>query len=164
MLLFMFVLSAVAKAQTDWITKKLDEKISVTFPSEPQKLTKNGVDSYTVKEKDSLAYSAGMVDFKVLANLDSVALARVKDSQEFANQIVKGIGSQKKNYTFGDVIISKWKNFTSYSTSACDNISKNTLFVKMILIGSKMYTLSCRIPAEMVTKNNETFFNSIEIK
>lgn len=159
----MFTLSVAAKAQTDWVTKKLDEKISVKFPSEPQKLTKNGNDTYFVKENDSLAFSAGMVDFKVLANLDSAALARLKDSQEFANQIIQGIASQKKNYTFGDVTIGKWKNFTSYNTSAYDNTNKNTLLVKILLIGSKMYTISCRIPAEMTTKKNEYFFSSIEM-
>lgn len=163
LLLFVFVLQVIAKAQTDWITKKLDEKISVKFPIEPQKLTNNGNDTFVAKESDSLAYSAGMIDLKVVANLDSATLAPMKDSQEFANQMVKGIASKKKNYAFGDVTIGKWKNFTSYNTSAYDNTNKNTLLVKIIFIGSKMYLISCRVPADIATKKNNTFFSSIEI-
>ncbi|MDB5287225.1 MAG: hypothetical protein JWR05_2174 [Mucilaginibacter sp.] len=163
LLLFALMLSAAAKAQTDWVTKNLDEKLSVKFPVEPEKVTKNGIDSYTVKGKDSVGYNAAVLDYKVVANLDSAALAPVKDTQQFADQIRMGIASKKTNYTFGDVVIGKWKTYTTYSISASDNINKNTLLMRMILIGSKMYSLSCRVPANMVTKNNEVFLGSVEL-
>jgi hypothetical protein len=35
--------------------------------------------------------------------------------------------------------------------------------MKMILIGSKMYTLSCLVPANLATKNNQVFFDSAEV-
>lgn len=163
LLLFVLMLSTAAKAQTDWVTKNLDEKLSIKFPVEPKKVTKSGIDVYTSKGKDSVGYSATVIDYEVIAHLDSATLAPLKDSQEFADQMKFGMASTKTNYTFGEVTISKWKTYTTYHISASENTNKNTLLIQMILIGSKMYSLSCLVPANLVTKNNEVFFSSVEI-
>jgi len=163
LLLFVLMMSASAKAQTGWITQNLDEKLSVKFPAQPQKTTKNGFDFYTVREPDSMAYSVAVLDYKVVLHLDSAALAPMKDNQQFADQLRAGIASKKTNYTFGDITIGKWNTYATYSMSASENINKNTLLIQMILIGSKMYSLSCRIPANMTTKKNEVFFGSVGI-
>jgi hypothetical protein len=163
LLLFVLMLSAAAKAQTHWVTKNLDENLSVKFPAEPEKTTRNGVDIYTLREADSIGYSANVIDYNVMVHLDSAALAPVKDTRQFADQMKMGIASKKTNYTFGDVIIGKWNTYTTYNISASDKINKNTLLIRMILIGSKMYSLSCRVPANLVTKNNEVFLGSAEI-
>ncbi|SDE04550.1 hypothetical protein SAMN05216464_103447 [Mucilaginibacter pineti] len=164
LLLFALMLSAAtSKAQTSWITKNLDEKISVKFPSEPEKTTKNGIDIYTLRAKDSIGYSANVIDYNVVVHLDSAALAPVKDTQQFADQMKMGIASKKTNYTFGDIIIGKWNTYTTYNISATDNNNKNTLLMRMILIGSKMYSLSCRVPPNMVTKNNDVFLDSFRL-
>jgi hypothetical protein len=162
-LLLFVLMSASAKAQTGWITQNLDEKLSMKFPAQPQKTTKNGVDIYTVREPDSMAYSATIIDYKVVLHLDSAALAPMKGNQQFANQLRAGIASKKTNYTFGDITIGKWNTYATYSMSASENINKDTLLIQMILIGSKMYSLACRIPANMATKNNEVFFGSFGI-
>jgi hypothetical protein len=77
-----------------------------------------------------------MIDFKVVAHLDSATLAPMKDVQQFADQIRMGMASKKLNYTFGDIAIGKWKTYTTYSMSATENTNKNTLLVQMILIGN----------------------------
>ncbi|RZM25379.1 MAG: hypothetical protein EOO88_19530 [Pedobacter sp.] len=154
------ILSVAAKAQNNWAVKQLDNRLSVKFPSEPQKVIKNGNDSYMVKEKDSVVYSAGAIDLKLVAGLDSVALAPLKDKQQFADQVVLGIASQKPTYTFGDVTVGKWNNYTTYNATGVENTTKNKLFIEMIIIGSKMYSLSCRVPANLNTKNNELFLSS----
>jgi hypothetical protein len=163
LLLFVLLLSAAAKAQTNWVTNNLDDKMSVKFPVVPKKTTTNGIDVYTVRMNDSLAYSATMIDYNVLVHLDSAAIAPVKDKQQFADQLRMGMASKKTNYTFGAITIGKWNTYTAYNMSAIENTSKNTLWVQAILIGSKMYTLSCRVPANMVTKNNEVFFASPQL-
>jgi hypothetical protein len=163
LILFVLMLSATANAQTNWITKNIDEKLSIKFPAEPETVTRNGTNSYLVKGKDSIAYATTLVDFKVKTNLDSTALAPIKDKQEFADRMMAGMASKKTNYTFGAVTIGKWKTYTTYSIAGTENANKSTLWLKMILIGSKMYTLSCRVPANTVTKNNEVFFDSVEI-
>lgn len=163
LLLVMLTLSAAAKAQTDWITKNVDEKLSVKFPAEPQTVTRNGIASYLAKGNDSVKYSTTVLDYKVIAHLDSAALASVKDKQQFADGLRAGIASKKTNYTFGVATVGKWKTYTTYSMSASDNTTKGTLFMYMILIGSKMYTLSCLVPANLATKNNQIFFDSAEV-
>jgi hypothetical protein len=163
LLLFVLTLSAAANAQTAWVTTKIDNKISVKFPAEPVKMSKPTGDLYVYRAADSLAYSAAMLDMNIVVHLDSTKLAQVKDMQQFADQLVKGVASSKKNYTFGAVTIGQWKTYTCYNVSAKENTNNNSLLMQMILIGSKMYMLSCRIPAGMVTKNNEVFFSSVEV-
>jgi hypothetical protein len=162
LLLFVLLASFTVNAQTGWVTKNIDDKLSIKFPVEPKKATKNGFDSYVAKGNDSVAYSSTVLDLKVVANLDSATLAPVKDSQEFADQMKMGMVSTKTNYTIGDITIGKWKNYTTYSVSGTENATKSTLYIRMILIGSKMYTLSCMLPANLSTKNNETFFGSVD--
>nr|WP_067057948.1 hypothetical protein [Mucilaginibacter sp. L294] len=163
LLLFVLMLSAAANAQTTWVTKNLDEKISVKFPAEPLKETRNGIDVYTLRQADSMAYSSNVIDYKVAVHLDSAALAPMKDDQRFADQMRAGVASKKNNYTFGDIVIGKWKTYTSYSFSGVENATKATLYMQMILIGSKMYSLSCRVPANLVAPNKELFLGSAEL-
>ncbi|MBD1385473.1 hypothetical protein IDJ75_09310 [Mucilaginibacter rigui] len=163
LLLFVLILSATANAQTTWITKNLDEKISVKFPAEPLKDSKNGIDIYTLKQADSIAYTANMIDYSVVAHLDSATLAPMKDDQRFADQLLAGFASKKTNYTFGEITIGKWKTYTTYSFSGTENTTKATLTIQMILTGSKMYSLSCRVPANLVTKNKDSFLGSVEL-
>ena len=163
LLLFVLLLSAAAKAQTNWVTKNLDEKMSVKFPAEPQKTTTNGVAVYTVKGNDSVGYSAAVIDYNIVAHLDSATLAPMKDSQEFADQIGMGMASKRPNYTFGGVTIGKWKTYTSYSFSGVENTSKNRVVIHMILIGSKIYSLACRVPPNLATQNDDVFLNSVEL-
>lgn len=163
LLLFVLMLSAAANAQTGWITKNVDEKLSVKFPVEPEKVTKNGYESYLSKAKDSIKYSSLVMDYKVVAHLDSAALAPIKDSQEFADQLQAGVASVKTNYTFGAITLGKWNTYTTYTMSATEKTTKSTLFMQMTLIGSKMYMLSCLVPANLVTKNQEVFLASKEL-
>jgi hypothetical protein len=163
LILFVLMFAASAKGQTDWVTKKLDEKLSVKFPAEPQVVTRNGIDSYVAKGNDSVKYSTTILDYQVVLHLDSAALAPFKDTQVFADQLGKGIASKKTNYTFGGVTMGKWNSYTTYSMSASENTTKSTLLMRMILIGSKMYTLACLIPVNLVTKNNEVFWDSAQI-
>ena len=163
LLLFVLALSATASAQTNWITKNLDEKLSVKFPAEPEKVSKPGIDSYTVKAQDSIIYTAGVVDYKIVAGLDSDRLAPLKDMQQFADQIRLGMAAKKPNYTFGPITISKWKTYTLYTVSATENSNKYTLTAQMITIGSKGYSFSCRVPVGMATPNKEAFLGSVEL-
>jgi len=164
LLLFTLMLSATTKAQTNWVTKNIDDKFSIKFPAEPVKTTKPTGDVYFYKAADSLAYSAAMLNMSVIAHLDSAALAPLKDNQQFADQVMAGMASSKKNYTFGKVTIGKWKTYTEYTISGSDNTNKNSLLMQMIIKGSKMYILSCRVPAGMDTKTNEVFFGSAAMK
>jgi hypothetical protein len=163
-LLLVLLASVSAKAQTGWVTQNVDEKISIKFPVETKKTTAaNGSNVYTVKGQDSIGYSATMTDLNVTVHIDSAALAPLKDTQEFADQMMAGMASKKANYAFGAVTLGKWKNNTTYSITGTETTKKSTLFVQMMLIGSKMYIFSCSIPPNLTTKNNEIFFSTIEL-
>ena len=159
----MLLFSITATAQEKWITKQIDGKLSVSFPSEPKKETKNGIDTYVVKEKDSVAYSVGTMDLKLVLKLDSAALAPLKDDPRFAKQLMEGMASTKLNYKFGEVTIGKWNTLTTYNVSAVDDTAKNVLSIQMIFLGSRLYVLTCRVPAALTTKKNELFFNSLTL-
>jgi len=163
LLFSILLLSFTTNAQTDWVTKQIDEKISIKFPSDPEKTTNNNADVFILKGADSVAYSGGVIDLKNFGKLDSTTLASMKDNQKFADQLVGGIASQKKNYKFGAVTIGKWEMLTVYTVNAYDDANKNKLFVKMIIIGSKLYSFTCRIPDKLDIKKSELFLNSIEL-
>ena len=163
LLLFIAILPAAGMAQSNWVTKKIDNTLAVKFPSAPEKTMTAGGEVYITKEKDSTQYSASFLDLKLLANLDSAALAPLKENKAFADQLIKSIAAQKPKYTFGDVTIGKWKTFTAYYTSAIDKTTNATAFLKMIFIGSKLYSVTFKLPENLVTKNKEVFFNSVEL-
>ena len=163
LLLFVLTLSAAAQAQTNWVTKNLDENLSVKLPALPEKTGTAGIDIYSLKATDGVIYSVSVIDFNVIAHLDSATIATMKDSQAFADQMKMGMAAKMPNYTLGDVTMGKWKSYTSYTVLGSSNADKGKLSIYMILIGSKMYTLSCVVPAALTTKNNEVFLGSPEL-
>ncbi|RYU87956.1 hypothetical protein EWM62_15805 [Mucilaginibacter terrigena] len=163
LLLFALMFSAAVNAQTAWVAQKLDEQFLVKFPAAPLKEVRNDVDVYTLRQADSVAYSANMVDYFVMAHLDSAALAPIKDDQRFADGLRTGIASKKINYTFGPATIGKWETYTTYNLTGVDNTTKSTLYLQMILVGSRVYSLSCRVPVNVDTKDKDLFFGSAEL-
>ena len=162
-LLFVLLLSAAAKAQTGWVTQKLDETVSVKFPTTPQKITKNGGDSYSVKGKDSIQYVAAVVDFAAATHTDANALAEMVDKPEFAEGLKQGFTEKKLNYSFGDMTVDKWKTYNIYNITGTENTNKSKLFTHMLFVGTKMYILSCMVPASLNTKLNEVFLSSADL-
>ncbi len=162
---FLFIalsISTAAIAQTSWVKLNLGPNFSVKLPGTPQKVSNGGIDVYIIKDKDSIGYIANIVDFQAVANLDSTTLASMKDMPEFADQLKMGLASSMQNFDLGDVTISKWNGFTTYYITGIGKQKKDRVLALMILIGSKMYTLSCIIPDKIVTKNNEVYFASAE--
>lgn len=163
LLLLTAIMPAAGMAQSTWITTKIDNRLSVKFPSTPEKTVIAAGEIYMTKENDSTQYSATVLDLNIIAKLDSAALAPLKENKEFANQLIKSIAAQKPKYTFGDLTIGKWKTFTTYYTSAIDKTNNATAFVQMIFIGSKLYSITFKLPENLVTKNKEVFFSSVEL-
>lgn len=160
LLFFVLCQTAISYAQSAWVTQKIDENLSVKFPEAATYTPKKGIDSYVYKGKDSVQYNAIVMDYKVLANMDSAMLAPMKDNQQFADQMMDGIAAQKPNYTFGEAKIGKWKTYTTYSFAGTDKSNQSKLTIQMILIGHKMYSFSCLIPTQLDTKNADLFLSS----
>jgi hypothetical protein len=153
----MLITAAIAKAQDGWVTHKGDERISVKFPSEPKELTPG---SFIAVDKDSIAYIFTIVDFVKVANIDSVALAPMKNTPEFAAQIKTGMKQSLPDVEFPDFVIGSWKGFTSYVSSGLD--SKNKKYdMFMFIIGNKLYSVSTVTAPGASTKGRDNFLGSI---
>ena len=146
-----------AHAQDGWVTHKGDNRISVKFPVEPKELTPG---SFIAVGQDSVAYVFTIVDFKVVANLDSVALAPMKATAQFADQLKTGMKSSLPDVEFPDFVIGTWKGFTSYSSTGFDSKKKKYNFF-MFIIGDKLYSVSTIEKADSVDEGPANFVNSI---
>ena len=118
-----------ANAQDGWVTHKGDNRISVKFPVEPKELTPG---SFIAVDKDSVAYVFTIVDFQVVANLDSVALAPMKNSTEFTDQLKTGMKTSLPDVDLPDFAVGTFKGFTSYSSVGFDSKKKKYNFFMFI--------------------------------
>lgn len=87
----------VASAQPGWVDHKADERISVKFPSDPAEVVAG---TFAAKDKDDIAYVLTVVDFVQVANVDSVALAPIKNTPEFTAQLKVGMAQSLPDVTF----------------------------------------------------------------
>jgi hypothetical protein len=147
----------IAQAQNGWVTHQADNRISVKFPSEPKELTPG---SFIAIGADSVAYVFTMVDFVKVAGIDSVALAPMKNTPEFAAQMKTGMKQSLPDVNLSDFKIGIWKGFTCYTSSGVD--SKNKEYdMFMFIIGNKLYSLSTVIVNGASLKGRDDFFASI---
>jgi hypothetical protein len=159
LLLFIIVLSTkLTKAQTDWINYKVDDKVSVQLPAQPQ--FKQG--GQYVKDKDSSVYIVMAIDFVKVAGVDSVQLAPYEPTPEFANQLKTGILSKMSGSTLGDVKIGKWNGHYSYAMEGGNEAKKLKIYVNMVCWGNTMYALMNIVPEQNSTKGRDYFFASLK--
>jgi len=113
-LLLMVSLSVItiAKAQNPWIVYKIDSKLSAKVPNQPKPVDENSVMS---SDNDGAAYIITIADFEKLAGIDSVKLAPMENTPEFANSLRTGMLSKMPGYTLGDVKIGNWKHSAGYT-------------------------------------------------
>jgi hypothetical protein len=153
--LFAFSVTAIY-AQTGWVTHKCDERVSVKFPIEPKELQPGTV---MAAPDSSMVYILTIVDFTQFG-MDSVALAPVKTTPEFAEQIKTGMTGSMPGVTLDDFKIGDWKGFTTY-TSAGVNAKRKKFDVLMILVGTKMYSLSTVRLEGIPAKSKDDYFASV---
>lgn len=150
----------LAHAQYGWVTHKGDNRISVKFPSEPKEFTA-GSFMATVKDSSVICVFT-IVDFVQVAGVDSVALAPVKATPEFAAQLKSGMKQSLPDVDLADFAIGNWKGFTSYTTSGVDS-KKKRYDMFMFIIGNKLYSLSTIIANGASLKGRDDFFASVEL-
>ena len=158
-MLAVFFAATIVKAQSAWVTHKGDNRISVKFPSEPKELTPG---SFIAVDKDSVAYIFTIVDFAVVAGLDSVALAPMKTAPEFAAQMKAGMQQSLPDVTMPDFTIGTWKGFASYKSIGTDS-KKKRYDMFMFIIGNNLYSVSTVASPGAGTKGHDAFVDSIVI-
>ena len=152
-----FFAITVANAQNGWVMHKADNRISVKFPAEPTA----AAGGFIAANKDStLACVLTVVDLLQVANLDSVALAPMKNSPDFAAQLKTGIKQGMPNVDLSDFTIGTWKGFTSYTANGTDaKMKRYDMF--MVLIGNKLYSFSTVTANGATLQGRDAFFQSI---
>lgn len=155
-----FVCVTISFAQTAWVTHKADDRISVKFPGEPKEVIAG---TFAMRDKDSVAYVFTVVDFVAVAGIDSTALAPMQDSPEFASQLKTGISSSLPNVTLDDFKVGKWKGHSSYTTSGVNSKDKSKMYMLMVLIGNKLYSLSAVIPEGKAMAGRDEYFGSLTL-
>jgi hypothetical protein len=155
-----FVCVTFVYAQDGWVSHKADNRISVKFPGEPKVVIAG---TFATHDKDSLGYALTVIDFVAVAGIDSVTLAPLKDTPQFAAQLKQGMGSSLPGVVLDDFTIGKWKGFTSYTTAGVSSTQKTKMYMFMVLIGNKMYSLSTVVPDGKSSKGRDNFFSSLTL-
>jgi hypothetical protein len=152
--------SAIVNAQQPWVTHKVDNKVSIQFPTTPKEFIPGSFMS--VEPDSSVAYVFTLVDFAKVANLDSAALAPVKATPEFAAQLKTGMIQSLPDVNLSDFVIGDFKGYTSYSTSGFDS-KKKRYDMFMFIIGTNFYSLSIVTAYGASLENRDKFFASIQL-
>lgn len=157
LLTFIAITSIVtaAKAQTNWITYKVDNHISLKFPKQPVTLKPGTIG---VMDADSVKYGISTIDLSKAANIDSATLATMKENPEFIDQMRTSM-QQTGKVTIEPFKLSTWHGLTSYTSSGVglDNKKLNML---LIIYGATIYDIFTISPPNTNTKNGELFLNS----
>ncbi len=157
--ILLFILHA-ACAQIAWVNHRADNRVLVRFPTEPQEINPG---TYAAHDKDSVAYFLTVIDFVAVANIDSAGLVLLKDTRGFAAQFKEGIISGLPGILLNDFTISKWRGYNSYTTAGVSTDKKTKMYMFMVLIGHKMYSLLAVVPDGASLKGRDDFFASLRL-
>lgn len=157
--LLFIALPFITNAQTNWVTHKADERVSVKFPATPKEAIKGTM--VATEPDSSIAYVLTVVDFTTFG-VDSATLAPMKAAPEFAAQLKTGMAQSLPDVTMEDLKIGEWKGFTSYTTTATDT-KKKKYNIMMVIIGSKLYSLSAVCKPNIDVAKADKFFASLTL-
>lgn len=164
----LLALPFLAFVAADWVTVKLDEKVSLSFPAEPEKRDMQG-NSVWVQDIDADARCMAMiVDFSKFG-MDSAGLAAEMEKDASFADFRQGVLGQIENSKLISEKKSKIKGKTCFEYvinmgKENDPAALNIMYSRNIFVGNKMYTLS------FYEKNNKLreqdrnkFFNSFKL-
>ncbi|MFB9842267.1 hypothetical protein [Mucilaginibacter ginsenosidivorans] len=154
-------IACIATAQSQWVSYKIDDKLSANLPVQPTRADEHSV---FVKGGDSIIYVVATVDFsKLEGHLDSAQLAEMAPTPEFTDELKAGMLSEMPGSTLGDVTPGKWNGYNTFSMEGGNAASKLKLYVYMVIIGTNMYSLMAIVPEGHETKGKDVFFASLAL-
>ncbi|HWD90667.1 MAG TPA: hypothetical protein VG367_21230 [Mucilaginibacter sp.] len=144
----------LAHAQTDWITYKIDDKLSVKLPAEPEKIDR-GVTAHT---KDSLICFA----YKI-AEVDSATLTRAVASPGFADGLKQAMASSQEGVNLGEMKTGKWNGYTCYSVDGEKTAVGLKASFLLLIIQGRIYAFGAMMPGNHDINQKNIFFNTIKL-
>jgi len=165
-LLLLFV-PLLAFATADWVSVKLDNRVSVHFPVKPEEKEMSGNDVWVADAGPNARCMAMVLDFEKFG-MDSTMLAAEMGKEESFSQFKEGILGQIE----GSSLISEKK--TTVAGKMCfeyvidmgktDTAALNKMYNKNVFIGNKMYSLSFyEKDAKPQVESRNKFFNSFKV-
>lgn len=154
--------SIVTQAQNNWISYKVDNKISVKFPSKPTQLSDDILFSST---KDSTAaLTAVVIDLAKVANADSAALAKIIENPDKLKGLANALNNNSHYAKIEDFKLGKWNGFSSYTSTAIGTDLRNKYYhLFMLFIGTKAYMFNVILSPTADTKVKDDYFSSITL-
>lgn len=149
-------------AQTDWVTRKLDDRIVVKFPSKPT-ITVNqagmfqGVVYKEIRPNIAESYIVTVTDFRALAGLDSAKVNSMISDPGYHSVRQESNGIHWNSYKK-----SAWNGYTCFSAKG--DWYELASYVFIVYIGTKEYKLFASVlPNDVSLKDKDYFLNSIEL-
>jgi hypothetical protein len=147
-------------AQNNWINYRVDDKLTVKFPAQPNKLNEYGV---FVKTIDTAVFILSTVDLSKTDGLDSATVQSRAPTSEFANSLKDGMLSEMKGFTLGNVNIAKWNNYTCYNINGNNTSTKMSIYAFIVFIGTHAYDLMAIMPDNHGQAQKNLFFHSLQL-
>lgn len=143
-----------AQAQIDWITYKIDDRLSVKLPTQPRNIAR-GVIAYS---KDSLICSVS-----IIAQTDSMSLIQMIAKPGFVDGLKNAMEQAQKGLTLGDMNSSKWNGYYCYDVDGSVTPKKLKVSFHLIIIGGKIYALGAMMPENSNISKKNIFFDSVKL-
>ncbi|HEX2606470.1 MAG TPA: hypothetical protein VHK91_03785 [Flavisolibacter sp.] len=166
-LLLLFVVPVFAFTYADWVSIKIDDKVSVQFPVQPENKEMNGNAVWVSDVNKDSRCMVMLMDFTKFG-MDAAQLEQEMAKEESFGQFRDGILGQIEG---SKLIAEKKTKLQGYNTFEFDiNMGKtdtaqlNRMYNKNIFIGSKMYSLSFyEKNNKPQTEERNKFFNSFKV-
>lgn len=144
------------QAQKDWVKQTIEGTTSIKFPKAAEKLGE--APAYQYQGADSIHYVAGFIDLNEMG-LDSATVMASAGTDMFFTQVQEGIKQQVPGIELTTAEINNWKDYPAYYMVGKDD--KNTeIFMRVIFLGSRMFSLSVTVPEGQSSVSKDSFFNS----
>jgi hypothetical protein len=152
----------VAQAQNNWVNYKVDNKISVKFPSQPAQLSDGTV--FFSNKDSTVKLGMFIFDFSKVAKIDSADLPMLRESLDFIMSAANLMSIKNHCKEPEDLKKAKWNGFTSYTAKGAGMGSgSGYCHILMFLIGNKLYTFGATLSATADSKIKDDYFSSITL-
>lgn len=140
LLLFVIALSTkLTKAQTDWKSYKIDDKISIKLPIEPERKDEKNL---SVVTKDSSAYFITIIDMGV----DTAKASEIINKPDFAEGLKNAMLEKNPGFTVSEMKRGSWKNYHIFHAEGANTLSHLKVYFYMLSIGSRLYLMGDIVP------------------
>jgi hypothetical protein len=149
-----------ANAQKTWITKKINDKVSIKFPSEPKEVNPGSFVATTEDKGTACIFST--ID-PASFGLDSASFASISKTEDFTKNYKNGIKQSLPDFDLTDIKIGNWNNLTSYTLNGVNPQGRKIDYF-IFVMNNKIYIMVTRRAAGINTTDMNTYFASVELK